>query len=393
VNMSESVLVTGGAGFIGSHLVDGLLQAGYTVRVLDNLEPQVHGRLGETRMPPEYLNPEAEFVYGDVRDPETVARALEGIDVVFHEAARVGVGQSMYEIDRYTDGNVNGAAVVLQAIVNSKRRPRKMIVASSMSIYGEGAYHCAIHGAVYPKLRSAAQLAARDWEMVCPMAGCGLRVRSVPTAENKPLQPTSIYAINKRDHEEMFLAIGAAYNIPVVALRYFNTYGTRQALSNPYTGVAAIFSSRMLNNNPPVIYEDGKQSRDFVHVRDIVQANLLVMNDMRADHRVFNVGTGRSVSIEEVATILLAHFEKNAHLSTLSKFDVQACQPEITQKFRAGDTRHCFPDIRQLCELGYAPTVRLEEGVTELVDWIVRQTPADHFDQARNELNRRGLSF
>ena len=289
--MSEKVLVTGGAGFIGSHIVDALLRDGHQVRVLDNLEPQVHGGLREQNKKPDYLNPEVEFILGDVRDPEMVAHALQGIDVVFHEAAMVGVGQSMYEILRYTDVNVRGAAVLLQAIVDAKQRPCKMIVASSMSIYGEGAYQCPVHGRTYPKLRPQSQLLQRDWEMHCPVSSCDQHAAPIPTDEDKPLYPASIYAINKRDHEEMFLSTGYAYTIPTVALRYFNVYGTRQALSNPYTGVAAIFSGRLRNNNPPVIFEDGRQRRDFVHVSDIVQANLLVMQNPAADFGVYNVGS------------------------------------------------------------------------------------------------------
>jgi dTDP-L-rhamnose 4-epimerase len=382
--MTERILVTGGAGFIGSHLVDALLQAGHTVRVLDNLEPQVHGDLRQQNRWPGYCNPEAEYILGDIRDFQVVERALQGIDVVFHEAALVGVGQSMYEIARYTDVNANGAAALLQAIVNAKARPRKLIVASSMSIYGEGAYACPAHGRVYPKLRENEQLQARDWEMRCPAAGCKLdaeggRVKAIPTDEEKPLFPTSIYAINKRDHEEMFLAVGRAYNIPTVALRYFNVYGTRQALSNPYTGVAAIFSGRLLNSNPPVIFEDGLQSRDFTHVSDIVQANLLVMDEPAADYGIFNVGTGRSLTILDVAQALIAHM----------RVDVA---PEIVEKFRAGDIRHCYGDISRLQALGYRPTVRFEDGISELVGWVQVQTAADSFEQARKDLLTRGLA-
>lgn len=391
--MKEKILVTGGAGFIGSHLVDGLLEAGHHVRILDNLEPQVHGGLRDAGNKPVYLNPEAEFILGDIRDREIVTRALDGIDVVFHEAALVGVGQSMYDIERYTNANSYGAAVLLQAIVNMKQRPRKIVVASSMSIYGEGAYDCPVHNRVYPKLRENTQLMDRDWEMLCPVPGCKEHVSPCPTNEDKPLFPTSIYAINKRDHEEMFMAVGHAYNIPAVALRYFNTYGPRQALSNPYTGVAAIFSSRLLNGNPPVVYEDGRQSRDFVHVRDVVQANLIVMDQEKANYKVFNVGSGQSVSILDVANILLSHF--NAFFSDLrsSQKKDRSIEIEITEKFRAGDIRHCFSDIRRLNALGYDPKVLFKDGITDLANWIIQQTSVDSFDQARQELVKRGLSI
>lgn len=376
---AERILVTGGAGFIGSHLVDALVQAGHRVRVLDNLEPQVHGGLREQGRWPDYANPEAEYVLGDVRDDAAVRRALEGIEVVFHQAALVGVGQSMYEIARYTGVNAGGAATLLQAIVDAKERPRKLLVASSMSIYGEGAYRCPVHGMVYPQLRTVQQLERGDWEVYCPQPGCEEHAVPLPTPEDKPLFPTSVYAINKRDHEELFLAIGRAYNIPTVALRYFNTYGDRQALSNPYTGVAAIFSGRLLNGKPPVIFEDGRQQRDFTHVSDIVQANLLAMDDPRADYQAFNVGTGRPLSVLQVAQALAEHLR------------VQIA-PEIVEKFRAGDIRHCYADLGRIAALGYRPQVSFEQGVAGLVDWVRQQQAADSFEQARQELLRRGLA-
>ena len=378
--MGEKILVTGGAGFIGSHLVDALLAAGHEVRILDALEPQVHGDLRARGEVPDYLNPAAELILGDIRNPEVVQRALSGIDVLFHEAALVGVGQSMYEIARYTDVNASGAAVVLQAVANLPQRPRKMIVASSMSIYGEGAYVCPAHGRVFPRLRETAQLQQRDWEMRCPVSGCGERCAAIPTDEEKPLYPTSVYAVNKRDHEEMFLAVGRAYDVPTVALRYFNVYGTRQALSNPYTGVAAIFSGRLLNGKPPVIFEDGGQSRDFTHVSDIVQANLLVMEKAEADFGVFNVGTSRALTIYHVAQALIQHLGLSI-------------EPEVVEKFRAGDIRHCFADTSRLAALGYQPKLRFEDGVAELVEWVRRQTAEDRFVMARVELKGRGLTL
>jgi dTDP-L-rhamnose 4-epimerase len=383
--VSETILVTGGAGFIGSHLVDALLERGYHVRVLDNLEPQVHGGLRERGAKPAYLNPEAEFILGDVRDYEIVKRALEGVDVLFHEAALVGVGQSMYEIARYATANAQGAATVLQAVADARQRPRKMMVASSMSIYGEGAYQCREHGMVYPKLRPIEQLQKREWEMRCPVAGCRERALPVPTAEDKPLYPTSVYAISKRDHEELFLTVGQAYGVSTVALRYFNVYGTRQALSNPYTGAAAIFCGRLLNGKPPVIYEDGWQRRDFTNVADIVQANLLAMDHPAADYRAFNVGTGQALSILEVAQALRRYMglETDGDSST---------QPEITENFRAGDIRNCYADITRLAALGYRPAVIFEQGIAELTSWVASQTATDRFEQARTELEQKGLA-
>jgi len=375
--MAEKVLVTGGAGFIGSHLVDGLLAQGCEVRVFDNLDPQVHGGLREAGEWPDYLAADCEKILGDVRDRDALAKATSGVAVIFHEAAAVGVGQSMYAIEHYVDVNSRGTAVLLDILANDKRSVRKLMVASSMSIYGEGKYACPVHRDVYPKLRPEEQLARRDWEMHCPM--CDAVLGSLPTDEDKPLHATSIYAITKKDQEEMCLAVGMAYGIPTVALRYFNTYGPRQALSNPYTGVAAIFSGRILNGNAPVIFEDGLQSRDFTYVTDIVQANLLAMNEDGMDYGAFNVGTGRSLTVLDVAEALVANID-----SSLT--------PEIAYKFRAGDIRHCYGDISRLRAFGYEPTVRFEDGVAELVQWVSDQQAVDTFEQARAELDSRGLT-
>jgi dTDP-L-rhamnose 4-epimerase len=367
-----NVLVTGAAGFIGSHLVDALLAAGHTVTGFDSLDPQVHPS-GEW---PAYLNREARWIRGDVRDPEAVAAALEGVDAVYHLAAFVGVGQSMYEIRRYVDGNNVGAAVVLEAAVARRDRIGKLIVASSMSLYGEGRYLDSSGTPIAPRPRGEAQLRAHDWTVYGPD---GLPATPIPTDEEKLPQPTSVYAVSKRDQEELFLAVGAAYAIPTVALRFFNVYGPRQALSNPYTGVAAIFSSRLLAGRPPVVYEDGEQTRDFVHVSDIVQANLLALESSGADGQVVNVGTGRAVSIREVA-------------ETLARVLGRAIAPEITGQFRAGDIRHCVADISRARELlGYEPRVGFEEGMAQLADWVAEQPPDDRFEEARHALEARRL--
>ncbi|HUS15355.1 MAG TPA: NAD-dependent epimerase/dehydratase family protein [Chloroflexia bacterium] len=375
----ERVLVLGGAGFIGSHLVDALVARGHQVRVLDGLVPQVHGPhpYGVDGRP-RYVNPAAEFIQADIADGPALQRALDGIDVVFHEAAEVGVGQSMYEIVRYTRANTLGTAVLLELLAANRGTVRKLIVASSMSIYGEGAYTCAKHGTVYPTLRDEAQLQARDWEMRCPV--CQAQVTPAPTAEDKALFPTSIYAINKRDQEEMCLVVGRAYGIPTVALRYFNTYGTRQALSNPYTGVAAIFSGRLLNDKAPLVFEDGNQQRDFVHVSDIVRANLLAMESDAADYEALNVGTGEVVTVRQVAETLAHGLGKDL-------------APEIVGKFRAGDIRHCYADIGKATRLlGYKPQVAFAGGMAELLDWVRNEQAEDHIDQARAELAGRGLT-
>jgi dTDP-L-rhamnose 4-epimerase len=373
--MAERILVTGGAGFIGSFLVDALVERGYGVRIYDALVPQVHG---PEQAVPAYVNPDAELIKDDVRDREALARALKGVDVVFHLAAAVGVGQSMYQIQYYTDVNTLGGAILLDLLANTRHRVRKIVVASSMSIYGEGKYECGDCGVVFPKLRTETQLKARDWEMKCPQ--CGQDVRPVPTDEDKPLYPTSIYAITKRDHEEMFLSTGFAYGIPAVALRFFNTYGPRQALSNPYTGVMAIFSGRLLNHQPPVIYEDGLQSRDFTHVDDIVQGLLLAMDRSEADYQVFNLGTGVPTSIAKVAELLS---------QSLTGGEIK---PQILNQFRAGDIRHCYADVAKARHLlGFEPRISLQEGLDDLLAWVKEQTAVDRFAQVEVELAAKAL--
>ena len=366
------ILVTGGAGFIGSHLVDALVKE-HEVIVLDNLEPQVHAEK------PDYLNKRATYIFGDIREKETLRNALEDIEVVFHEAAAVGVGQSMYQVEKYVEVNTMATAKLLDILVNKEHEVKKLIVASSMSIYGEGAYECEDCGVVYPELREEEQLKRKEWEMKCPK--CGKIVKPIATREDKPLHPTSIYAITKRDQEEMCLNIGRAYGIPTVALRYFNVYGPRQSLSNPYTGVCAIFSSRIKNNNAPLIFEDGPQSRDFVSVHDIVEANILAMESSNANYEVFNVGTGEITNILRIAQVLIKLHNKDKEL-----------EPVIMNKYRAGDIRHCFADISKIKnKLGYKPQVDFEEGMKELVEWGEKEEAVDKFAEAHEELLRRGL--
>lgn len=373
--MGERALVTGGAGFIGSYIVDALLDAGWRVTVLDSLEPQVHGACPER---PTYLNPEAEFIRGDARDAGLVDTLLARTDVVFYEAALVGVGQSMYDIARYVAGNTMAAATFLEAVLKHRDHIRKMVVASSMSCYGEGQYVDAGGRSVPVRPRSRAQLEQRVWEMLGP-DGAPLTAR--PTAEAKALEPTSVYAVTKRDHEELFLSIGTAYQIPTVALRYFNVYGSRQALSNPYTGVAAIFSSRLLNGSAPIVFEDGKQSRDFVHATDIARANLLAATTAAADYQVFNVASGTPVTIAQVGEALWQRISGREEV-----------RPVYLGQFREGDIRHCFADIsRARAVLGYEPRVAFTDGMDELIEWVSGQVAPDRFDEAHDELVARRL--
>jgi dTDP-L-rhamnose 4-epimerase len=370
----KQVLITGGAGFVGSHLADGLLRAGHKVRVLDDLTPQVHANVR-----PEYLNDGVELLVGDIRDRDMLHAALDGVEVLFHFAAAVGVGQSMYEISRYMSVNTQGTAELLQALLDSKASLRKIIVASSMSIYGEGAYRCPQCDAVMaPPVRQPAQLRAGQWDVFCP--ACGGPLTPVSTAEDKPSDLTSIYALSKRNQEEMCLIYGRTYGVPVAALRFFNIYGTRQALSNPYTGVAAIFASRLLNGLPPLIFEDGTQMRDFVSIHDIVRANLLAMESTAAEQMVFNIGTGKPITILRVAEIL----------SRALGMDIA---PVVTQKYRAGDIRHCYADIsRARAVLGYEPRVSHEEGFLELAGWLREQEAEDKAETALRELSAYGLT-
>ena len=365
--------MTGGAGFIGSHLVDALVKRGHRVRILDSIVEQVHGN-----DVPEYLNVEAEFVRADICDAEAVAKALDGIEVVYHEAAEVGVGQSMYEIVRYIKANDLGTGVLLEEMLKRKEQFKKLIVASSMSIYGEGAYSCSgCDNTVNPVLRSDEQLAAHKWDFTC--GKCGGALGPIGTNEEKPLFPTSVYAVSKQDQEQYCLAVGRAYKIPTVALRYFNVYGTRQALSNPYTGVCAIFSSRLKNNQAPMIFEDGEQSRDFVHVSDIVRANLLALEFDGGDYQAMNIGTGRATSVKEIAQLLAKGLAKDI-------------EPQAVGKYREGDIRHCVADITKARRLlSYTPKVDLETGLVELLDWVSKQEAEDRVQAATAELSAHSL--
>jgi len=368
------VLVTGGAGFIGSHIVDKLIEEGHTVRVFDCLEKQVH--LGKK---PGYLNTNAEYIFADVRDKTHLIKAIKGMEVVFHEAAQVGVGQSMYEIEKYVSHNCDGTAVLLDVLVNSKHAVKKLIVASSMSIYGEGAYRCKQCGIVYPGLRPESQLKNKQWELICPL--CGKIIERIPTPETKPTNPTSVYSLSKRFQEDICLQIGKAYSIPTVAFRYFNAFGPRQSLSNPYTGVAAIFLSRVKNDNAPVIYEDGGQTRDFIYVDDIARANIMAMTDSRADYEVFNLGTGVPQTIVGIANTIIELSGKKGKI-----------EPHILTNYRTGDTRHCYADTTKISEkLQFQPAVSFKDGMLRLMEWSNSQKAKDMSEQAQKELAKRGL--
>ena len=373
----NSVLVTGGAGFIGSFTVDRLVESGYDVTILDMLEPQVHfGKM------PEYLNKKAKFIQGNFSDRTLLTPIMKEVDVVLHLAASVGVGQSMYMIEKYIDNNSRGTAMLLDILVNKENNVKKLVVASSMSVYGEGKYYCEkCETEVYPELRTEEQLKKRQWDQMCP--NCKSILKPLPTDENKPLMPTSIYAQSKRHQEEMCLLTGKTYGIPTIALRYFNVYGSRQSLSNPYTGACAIFTSRILNNKSPFIFEDGKQARDVIHVKDIAQANINAIENNSIKCKAINVGTGKPSTIKGLAENLIKLYNK------------PNLKPFISNEYRKGDIRHCYADItRAQSLLHFKPVITQEEGLTELAVWAKTHgwDATDLFEEALKELREKNLA-
>lgn len=370
----KNILITGGAGFIGSHLTDYLISEGYQVRILDNLHPQIHLN---SEVPP-YLNNKAEFLKGDVTNKKDWQKALKNIDAVFHFAAAVGVGQSMYQIERYVKVNCYGTSLLLDILANEKLDVKKIIIAASMSSFGEGKYICPKCQLIQqPNLRREEDMKQGIWEPRCKI--CKSQLKAIATDESTSLQSPSIYAITKKTQEDLCLSIGKAYRIPAVSLRFFNAYGPRQSLSNPYNGVAAIFLSRIKNNKSPIINEDGLQTRDFVHIKDIVRVCEMVIGTNNANYEVFNVGSGIPITITDVA-------------KTVLKLNNSLLKPEITGKFRTFDVRHCYADISKLKRLiGWSPTISFTDGMREVYEWSKNEKAADFVDQAIKELEVRGL--
>lgn len=362
-------LVTGGAGFIGSHIVDLLLGRGYEVRVFDNLELPTHA-VGI----PAYLSREAEFIRGDMRDRNALAQALRGVDVILHEAATGGFTP---HLANYIACNSLGTAQMFETIRDEKLPVRKIVVASSIAVYGEGKYRCAQHGVIFPSLRPVGQVERREWEVKCPQ--CGEALAPLLTDEQTPVEPATAYAISKYDQERLALTFGRQTGIPAVALRYFVTYGPRQSVHNPYTGVCSIFSTRIMNGLPIIIYEDGHQTRDFVFVRDIARANLFVLEEPRADFEVFNVGTGEKTSIRQLAAILQEYLGREGEI-------------EFPERYRPGEVRHMAADVSRLAELGFRAETSLRAGLQQYVEWLAEQGPLpEYFSSAEKLLQAAGV--
>lgn len=375
----DKVLVTGGAGFIGTHVVELLHKNGYDLTVLDNLDPQVHGTRRRS-----YTNNSSNvsFVIEDVRNKSKLSTHLNDVDAVIHLAATVGVGQSMYDIERYVDANTRGTATLLELLVDLDHPVKKLVVASSMSVYGEGKYYCKSCESIQtPDLRDVRVRASDNWEHKCKH--CGNPLTPAPTDEDTPLRPTSIYAMSKRHQEEMSLLVGKTYGIPTVALRFFNVCGPGQSLSNPYTGAAAIFMSRILNNRPPFIFEDGNQLRDFVHVKDIARACLLAIERNDADYLPVNVGTGQPTSIRKIAETLIDIYGADT-------------EPYISSEFRKGDIRHCYASTERADKLlKFKASETFRDALNDLVQWTRTEggkSAVDMFDRALGQLRERDLA-
>lgn len=368
----KNILVTGGAGFIGSFLVDALIEKGVNVRILDNLEEQVHQ--GNT---PKYLNPKAEFIKGDIRDYDTVKKAVDGIEAIAHLASAVGVAQSNYEIKKFSDVNICGTANLLDVLANNPHTVKKIITNSSMTGFGEGNYRCETDGIVRPRIRPDSQLETKQWEPICPK--CKKVVSAIPTDENAAEYPNSVYAITKKTQQDMMLLFGRLYDVKAVALRCFNVYGPRQSLSNPYTGVTAIFTSRIKNDQPAVVYEDGMQSRDFVSVHDVVRAQILSLENDKVVNEIINIGSGIPTPIKEIAQTL-------ANLLGKPKL------VEVGLNFRKADIRHCYADISKANNLlGWKPEISLEKGFAELIEWSEGEKAEDKFSESEKLLKKKGI--
>jgi dTDP-L-rhamnose 4-epimerase len=361
------ILVTGGAGFIGSNLVDTLIEKGHDVRILDNLEKPTHS------IKPDYLNTKAEFIKGDVRDIGILEKSLENIEIIFNLAATGGFTDRIAD---YIESNSLGTSRILEVISRNNLPIKKIITASSVAVYGEGKYVCDEHGIIYPDMRSNSQMRTGKWD---PLCSCGKSLNHLSTDEKKPINPGFPYALSKYDQERLVMIFGKRNEIPVTAIRYFLTYGPRQSLTNPYTGIVSMFSTLLLNNRPPVIYEDGMQTRDFIYVEDIVKANIIAMENKKTDYEVFNAGTGEPTTIIRIA-------------KTLSEIYDKEIDPFTPGSFRPGDVRHIYADTKKIRSFGFIPKTKLKKGLEKYKDWIeTKGNVKDFFTPMFEKLKKNGV--
>ena len=372
----KKILITGGVGFIGSRLCERLFDKGYNVTVMDNLSPQIHGE-GESLLLKRIKN-KCTFIRGDVRNKEDWRKAVKGQAIIVHLAAETGTGQSMYEIAKYNDVNIMGTAHMLELLTTENHQVEKILIASSRAIYGEGKYLCSIHGDSYPSQRNKLAIEQGDFNLKCDI--CNLELQLVATDEKSKIHPSSIYAITKQQQEQMVILMGKSLGIPSVALRYQNVYGPGQSLSNPYTGILSIFSTRILNGNDLEIYEDGFESRDFVYIEDAVDATILAIEKKEANGEVLNVGSGVATTIKEVAESLQSYYNSDINIS-------------ISGKYRLGDIRHNYADLAKIKDvLGFSPKYNFQEGVFEFVQWVKKQDlMEDKYIKSIQELEDKGI--
>ncbi|MED3778590.1 NAD-dependent epimerase/dehydratase family protein [Geobacillus stearothermophilus] len=374
----KHILITGGAGFIGSNLSLKLVEKGYNVTVLDNLSPQIHGKNGEYSELYQNIKDVVRFIKGSVLSYDDWKQALDGVDVVVHLAAETGTGQSMYEIEKYTDVNIKGTSIFLDILANEKHSIKKIVVASSRAVYGEGKYRCPNDGIVYPTERKDVDMAKGDFDVKCPI--CGEKVEPMATDENSKIHPSSIYGITKQVQEQMCMVMGKSLRIPTVAFRYQNVYGPGQSLSNPYTGILSIFSTRIKNGSDVIIFEDGKESRDFVYIDDVVNATILGIEKDEANYEVFNVGFGQKVDVLTVAKALVKEYKSSSKII-------------ISGNYRLGDIRNNYADLTKIREiLGFEPKVSFEEGIRKFTEWVnTQEVKQDSYEKSIKEMRERGL--
>lgn len=372
------VLITGGAGFIGSNLALKLISKGYEVVLLDNLSRQIHGENYKESYTYRLIANKCELIVGDVTNFEDWKRAIKGVDIIVHLAAETGTGQSMYEINKYIDVNISGTAKLLEVITNEKNQVKKLVIAASRAVYGEGKFQCDKHGIVYPEARKDEDMSRRDFEVKCPV--CNQNVEMMPTDEDSKLHPTSVYGHTKQSQEELCMIVGKSINLPIVAFRFQNVYGPGQSLKNPYTGILSIFSTRIKNGNDLNIFEDGLETRDFVYIEDITDSIILGIENDNANFQSFNVGSGEKIDVLTVANTLKEKYKANVNIN-------------VSGNYRLGDIRHNLGDLTKIRSLlGYEPKVKFTEGISNFVDWVEKQeVESDNYEASIEEMKKKGL--